>query len=130
MYLAKDFIETAEGLVFAVVESGLEQGKILCFLRYIKNQQAWQKLNTQQANQYLTDFYPQYLYYSQAKQAHCHALSPADIFQHHQPKNRIASLMQQENTDLIEKDCIKLCSLFQQQGLDLNEIGLTGSLLI
>ena len=41
MYLSKDFIETAEGLVFAVVDHRLEQGRVLCFLRYRKDGQGW-----------------------------------------------------------------------------------------
>jgi len=35
MFFAKDFIETAEGLIFALVAPGLEEGKALCFLRYV-----------------------------------------------------------------------------------------------
>jgi len=49
-YYPKDFIETKQGLVFAVVEQGLEQGKVLCFLRYIKEEASWIKVNTQEAN--------------------------------------------------------------------------------
>ena len=64
LYQAKDFIQTKEGLVFAVVEQGLENGKVLCFLRYLQQDDSWQKLATQQANQLLKSQYPQYLFYS------------------------------------------------------------------
>lgn len=130
MILAKDFIETAEGLVFAVVECGLEQGKVLCFLRYIRSNNQWQKVATQQANQYLADHYPHYLYYSPTKQAHCHALSLDQIVKHHQPKERVKQLLMTEANDLIEYDCISLCLLFQQYGLNLDFVGVTGSILI
>ncbi len=130
MYLAKDFIETAEGLVFAVVESDLEQGKVLCFLRYIKHQQGWKKLNTEQANQFLTSYFPQYLYFSEAKQAHCHAVAVGDMVRHYQPKKRILEMQQQQLLDPVEQDCMRLCHLFHQRGLDINQIGVTGSLLI
>jgi len=43
MFFAKDFIETAEGLIFAVVEQGLEGGKALCFLRYVLTPSGWKK---------------------------------------------------------------------------------------
>jgi len=43
MFYAKDFIETAEGLVFAVVASGIEQGKVLCFLRYVRKSTGLEK---------------------------------------------------------------------------------------
>ena len=128
--LAKDFVETAEGLVFAVVESGLEQGKVLCFLRYIKLNKQWNKLNTEQANQLLTDQYPHYLYYSLIKQAHCHALNLEDIVKYHQPKTRLKQLFLANDLDDVESDCASLCTLFQKQGLAIDQIGITGSILI
>ena len=74
MFLAKDFIETVEGLIFAVVENGEEQGKVLCFLRYIYQNEKWEKVNTEQANLFLKTYYPRFLYYSTLKQAHLHAV--------------------------------------------------------
>jgi len=130
MFLAKDFVETSEGLVFAVVESGLEQGKVLCFLRYILSEGQYKKVNTEQANQFLVTQYPRYLYYSPIKQAHCHALSNKDIAKHHQPKLKIKQLLMGQDNDTIESDCEALCLLFKQSGLNLDEIGVTGSILI
>jgi len=130
MILAKDFIETSEGLVFAVVESGLEQDKVLCFLRYVKTGSDWKKVNTEQANQYLANNHPHYLYYSPVKQAHCHALTLNQIYKHHQPKERVEQLLESGGSDIIEQDCIALCLLFQQQGLDISLLGVTGSILI
>lgn len=43
-YLAKDFIQTKEGLIFAVVAQEIEQGKVLCFLRYVLKGESWQNL--------------------------------------------------------------------------------------
>lgn len=130
IFFAKDFIETSEGLVFAVVESGLEQGKILCFLRYINSNQQWKKVNTAQANQLLADKYPQYLYYSEIKQAHCHAVAVKDVFKHHQPKIKLKQLLTASSLDIVENDCDSLCLFFQKAGLNLDEVGVTGSLLI
>lgn len=130
MILAKDFIETADGLVFAVVESGLEQGRVLCFLRYILSMSQWQKASTEQANQFLAKHYPQYLHYSKIKQAQCHALTLDDIVKHHQPKKRLQQLLVGGNMDDVELDCVSLCILLQQNGLDLNFVGITGSILI
>ncbi len=131
MYLAKDFIETSEGLVFAVVESGEESGKILCFLRYIRNNENWEKLNTEQANLLLRKDYPEYLYYSQTKQAHCHAVALDKIDKHHEPRKRLKKLLLNSVTnDVVESDLVKLCNLFNKYGLDLEELGVTGSILI
>lgn len=131
MYLAKDFIEISEGLVFAVVESGEENGKILCFLRYIRNNENWEKLNTEQANLLLRKDYPEYLYYSQTKQAHCHAVALDKVDKHHEPRKRLKKLLANSvNNDVIESDVIKICYLFNKYGLDLEELGVTGSILI
>lgn len=129
-FQAKDFIQTKEGLVFAVVEQGLENGKVLCFLRYQKLGISWQKLATSQANQLLKIQYPQYLFYSQVKSANLHAVSVPDISIHHQPRQRLQLLLAKPNPDKIEQDFIDLCQLFQEQGVKLNDLGVTGSLLL
>ena len=128
--LAKDFIETAEGLAFAVVESGSEQGKILGFLRYFLSNGQWQKVNTAQANDLLAERYPQYLYYSPLKQAHCHAVALDRVLVHHQPSIRLKNLLADNAIDNVEQDLIALCQLFEKQGFNLNDMGVTGSILI
>ena len=50
MFLSKDFIETAEGLRFAVVVNGIEQDKVLCFLRYMHTSEGWLKVDGFQLN--------------------------------------------------------------------------------
>ncbi|MCK5478877.1 MAG: hypothetical protein KAI44_08175 [Methylococcales bacterium] len=130
MYLPKDFIETAEGLIFAVVESNLEQGKVLCFLRYIYLNGHWQKVNTDQANEFLTNKFPHYLYYSSVKEAHLHAVTTDNISNHHQPRTRLKNLLKDKTMDDVENDLILLCHLLKNQGLNLVDVGVTGSILI
>jgi len=129
-YQAKDFIQTKEGLVFAVVEQGLEDGKVLCFLRYIQQADAWKKLATRQANQLLQAQYPQYLFYSAVKSAHLHAISVSSISIHYQPRQRLQNILAKQNPDAIEQDLISLCQLLTEQGIQLHDLGVTGSLLI
>jgi predicted nucleotidyltransferase/beta-phosphoglucomutase-like phosphatase (HAD superfamily) len=147
MFFAKDFIETTEGLIFAVVEQGLEDGKVLCFLRYVRGSSGWKKLATEQANQLLQQQYPDYLHYSTVLDAHLHAVAVERVARHHQPKHRLQQLMQASRHDIarngvyaasqpgagaaaVEQDLQRLCRLFEQHGLDLAQIGITGSLLI
>ncbi len=130
MFLSKDFIETAEGLVFAVVEHGLEQGRVLCFLRYVREGSTWQKYSTLQANSFLQSTYPQYLYYSIAKDVHLHAVPPAKIVCHHQPRPRLQTLLHSTDLDAVESDLKRLCVLYRGQGLNMQALGVTGSLLI
>jgi uncharacterized protein len=130
-YLAKDFIETPDGLRFAVVQSGLEQGNVLCFLRYRNAQTDWQKLNTAQANQWLAHHHPQYLHYSETLDARLHAVAVANIRQHYQPRRRLQQLLSEYNQqDSVIADLLALCHHLQTAGVDLTQIGVTGSLLI
>ncbi len=128
--LAKDFIETAEGLVFAVVESGLEQGKVLCFLRYFLSNTQWQKIDTTQANALLAEKYPPYLYYSPFKQAHCHAIDIDRVLVHHCPRTRLKKILANKAKDKVELDLQTLCHLFKKQEFNLDDMGVTGSILI
>lgn len=130
MFFAKDFIETAEGLVFAVVAPGLEEGKALCFLRYVHEPSGWTKVATEQANHLLQQHHPDYLYYSPILDAHLHAVAVDRIAKHHQPKHRLQQLMQAPRHDVVERDLFQLCQLFKQHGLDLAQLGITGSLLV
>ncbi len=147
MFFAKDFIETAEGLIFAVVEQGLEDGKVLCFLRYVFMSSGWNKVATEQANHLLQQQYPDYLHYSPILDAHLHAVAVDRIVKHHQPKHRLQQIMQADRHDIardgvyaaslpgagaaaVERDLLRLCELFGQHGLDLTQTGVTGSILI
>ncbi|MGZ5075184.1 MAG: nucleotidyltransferase domain-containing protein [Methylobacter sp.] len=147
MFFAKDFIETVEGLIFAVVAQGLEDGKVLCFLRYVLTSSGWNKVATEQANQLLQQQHPDYLHYSPVLDAHLHAVPAERIIKHHQPKQRLQQIMQAHRHDIakdgvyaaslpgtgaavVERDLFELCGLLEQHGLDLAEAGVTGSILV
>ncbi|MFZ2170257.1 MAG: hypothetical protein WAW61_11545 [Methylococcaceae bacterium] len=130
MFKAKDFIETAEGLIFAIVEQGTEQGKALGFLRYVKENTGWKKVTTDLANAFLAQHHPDYLHYSPVLDARLHAVAIDRIVHHHRPKQRLQQIMQKNQQDAVEQDLFDLCMLFQQHGLDLTQTGITGSLLV
>jgi uncharacterized protein len=137
-YLSKDFIETAEGLCFAIVQSGVERygqnEKVLCFLRYIRLDNnvnnCWQKVNSDAANAYLKHYFPQYLHHSDILDADMHGVEIGDIARHFKPRERLQQIMASIQRDQVEQDLFDLCFLFQQNGLDLSQIGVTGSVLI
>jgi uncharacterized protein len=137
-YLPKDFIETAEGLCFAVVQQGTErcdgEDKVLCFLRYIRLDSnakgQWQKVTTEHANTYLKNNYPEYLYYSAVLDAQLHAVAIRRIIHRHCPRQRLQQILYNQQRDKVEQDLFDLCLLFKQNGLDLTQAGVTGSILI
>jgi len=130
VYLPKDFIQTEEGLIFAVVDQAIEQGKVLCFLRYVQQGNQWKKISTHAANQLLQDKYSQYLFFSIEKSVALHAVDLQSITVHHQPKQKLQALLVKESPDIIEQDLIDLCQIFLAQGIQLTELGVTGSILI
>tara|TARA_R110001606_G_scaffold363430_3_gene517569 strand:+ start:25886 stop:26842 length:957 start_codon:yes stop_codon:yes gene_type:complete len=129
-YFPKDFIETREGLVFAVVSYQSHDGKVGCFLRYIKNGNGWKKINTEQANQLLQQSYPQYLYQSTQFDALFHAVSVKDIVEHHRPEERIKHVLNCEPRDNIELKLQQLIPILVRYGANCDFLGLTGSMLI
>lgn len=130
IYQAKDFIETKEGLLFAVVENELEQGRVLCFLRYAQCGQGWRKKATDEANRYLAERYPDYLYYSATKDAALHGVHESAIIRHYQPRQRLKALIEKPANHAVEADFQLLIKLLAASGVDIEMLGVTGSLLV
>ena len=99
-------------------------------MRYVQDNSGWKKATTEQANAFLEQHHPDYLHYSPVLDAHLHAVAVDRIVKHHQPKQRLQQIMQAKQPDAIEHDLFQLCDLLQQNGLDLTQIGITGSLLV
>jgi predicted nucleotidyltransferase len=129
-YLPKDFIQTKQGLVFAVVSYQPHEGKVGCFLRYVSNGDAWEKIDTEQANQLLKQSYPEYLYQSTQFDAMFHAVAVNDIVEHHRPELRLQYVLQHEARDEIEHKLQQLIPILVRFGVDCDFLGLTGSMLI
>lgn len=129
-YLAKDFIETSQGLIFAVVAEGIESGRIRCFLRYVCEHGHWRKILTDEANRFLMHEYPEYLFYSEQLDAALHAVEQSAIIRHYSPRLVLQKLLQTTATDRVLEDLQKLCGYLQEQGIDLSAVGVTGSLLL
>ncbi len=129
-FFPKDFIQTKEGLVFAVVSYQSHDDKVGCFLRYIKEGDAWKKIDTEQANQLLQQFFPQYLYQSTQFDASFHAVAIEDIVEHHRPEIRLRHVLNREPKDNIELKLQQLIPILVRYGADDDYLGLTGSMLI
>ena len=130
MFAAKDFIETREGLIFAVVEQGTEQGRVLCFLRYVDTQEGLRKYSTEQANRLLRQSHPEYLFYSQKKDTHLHAVPVQRIIRHYRPGTILRQILRQRDCHPVQRDLQELCQLYRNNGMDIEHLGVTGSLLI
>jgi len=130
LYQAKDFLETAEGLRFAVVVDGEVQGRICCHLRYVQRDGVWCKLSTAQASEYLRRYHPDYLYHVEAIAAEVHGVSPEQVIRHFQPREMLRQRLAQQASDQVVSDLQALCGLFASHGFPLSSFGVTGSLLL
>jgi predicted nucleotidyltransferase len=129
-YQPKDFIETAEGLIFAVVAADLEDQRVLCFLRYRRVSGGYQKLSTRDADELLKNHYPHYIYYSKSRDVTLHGVYCDLVAVHHLPRKRLQAICTAIPCDEIEEKLKRLVDLFNRYGLDSGEIGVTGSMLI
>jgi len=129
-YLPKDFIQTKEGLVFAVVSYQSHEDKVGCFLRYVSDGYVWKKIDTEHANQLLRQSCPQYLYQSTQFDALFHAVAVKDIVEHHRPEIRLKHVLQRDPCDNIEQELHQLIPILVRFGVNGDLLGLTGSMLI
>ncbi len=133
--LPRDYLQTRQGLMFAVVATGLldlecpNLNLIVSCLRYIPDSNGLTKVSTSVANHYLKNNYPQYLCYSKQLDTVLHAVLPAEVQQHFQPVRRLKQICTAP-TDSLEELTAQLASLFISQGLAADAIGVSGSILI
>ncbi len=129
-FLPRDFIETPERLIFAVVDGRIEDGRVLCFLRYAPAAGKLRKMGTEAANALLAAQFPAYLYASRQLDTRLHGVPLPRIRRHYRPGERARELLREPPGDAQEEQAIRLLKLLGGRGLDLDSVGVTGSLLI
>ncbi len=127
---SRDFIETREGLVFAVVANELECGNILCFLRYVKSAKGYTKFSTDAANRLLATTYPEFMYHSVTCDADLHAVTKDAVVTHYRPRSKLSLIRTKLCPDKIESKLCFLLDEFARRGLNVSVLGVTGSLLL
>jgi uncharacterized protein len=113
-----------------VVTEDLEEQRILSSLRYQRTTHGYRKLSTRDADELLSQRYPQFRYYSKSRDVTLHGVPRDLVVRHHQPRQRMQEIRQGKSGDEIENKLLRLMSLFEDHGLHSRQIGVTGSLLI
>lgn len=131
-YLPRDFVTTAEGLVFAVVDRSDDGETIPCFLRYHRSENGTiRKLDTTAANELLRRHYPKYLFHCDRRDADLHGVNPKDCVRHLRPRERMRALLDPaQPTDDFEARTARLLRAFASMGADIDSVGVTGSVLV
>ncbi len=130
LYKIKDFVKTAENFYFAVVKAGMEEDRVLCYLRYVYEEGRLKKIETQRANQILQQNYPEYLYNSSLMDTEVHGIMVNKIVEHRQPCEQLQRLLQQPAVDKVIADLKALCKILLDKGVDITQMGVTGSILV
>lgn len=128
-FRAKDFIATADRLMFAVVACGSEAGTVRCFLRYAWLDGGWRKVHSADANHYLLTHYPRHVFHSEQLDADLHGVAEAEIVSHYRPLAGLRKLLSAPAGDAVVADLQRLCSLLRRRHVDTVQLGITGSLL-
>ena len=126
----RDFIETGDGLIFAVVDPLVEQGRVLSFLRYRRQADQLIKLATEQANDWLARHCPDMIFDSVRLDARLHGVRIEQIHRHHRPRDRAAALAEMPAGDVLQARAQHCLAIFRSGGIPLSHLGITGSLLI
>ena len=134
----RDYLETAEGMFFAVVSSTVEAEHALTSLRYVRQGGVLVKLGTDEANQYLRDHRPAYLVHSALIDAMIHRVPLADVVRVHRPDERLTELRattgtgnrEQESGNGLESLALRAVEALERGGAPVERIGLGGSLLL
>lgn len=128
-YLPRDFVITAERLIFAVVDRFVDEPRIPCFLRYRQMPDGrTQKLSTDAANALLRQSYPKYLYQCERRQSALHGVSPDDVVRHLQPRPRVRHLLDaQAINDPFEARAARLVRALAEYGVASNSVGITAA---
>ena len=127
---ARDYVLVDGKLFFAVISDVTEAGRVLCWLRYIKNKDRMLKLNTSEAANYIKEHYAHFLFHSQLMDNHVHGIPAANIDTVYPALTGTEKLLLLKDPDSKQKDAIQVIQYLIKHGLDSDSIGLTGSLLL
>ncbi len=130
VFLPRDFIETAEGLLFAVVAHGTEAGRTLGFLRYVRDDGTLRKVATDEANRLLQRRYPEYLFHSARRDVVLHGVPLERIVTHYHPIDRMAELVGADRNDSLEQKTVSMACMLKSGRCEVPWLGVTGSVLV
>ena len=119
-----------EGLLLAVVANGLEDERVVGFLRHVRCGASLEKLSTADANQLLQTRYPDYVHHSRLRDIVVHGVPQARITSHFLPSTRLAEILAAEAPDPLESKVIRLANIIRPRSDDAVCLGVSGSLLV
>jgi uncharacterized protein len=131
VYRARDFVETQDQLLFAVVSDQLLSNRLACCLRYLRQDQRFRKLDTRTAQELLRGRHPSYLSQAQGPFGSLHVVPTDHVHRHYVPHRRAREILDQARPcDPLEETARRFLTQLIRHGIAVEKIGVTGSLLI
>jgi predicted nucleotidyltransferase len=136
--LEGDYIETVEGLFFAVKGIHHPPGFIIAYLRYmpnpngerVRNGRRYDRLyDLEHTEDILKRNFPQYLNRIENKSLTLQSVPRKQIFRIYDPRERLREIRTKKEGDL-QKTIVKLSESLQNKGVSSKAMGISGSLLI
>lgn len=126
----KDYVETADGLVFAVVSHVLDAGRLPVYLRYRKTTEGFSKLASGDAKAHLDPFGERFWYESSRRQIRMQGVELSDIRTVYRSRQRAQDLVVENPSDPIAAAAQRLLQILKRRTGSLADVGVTGSLLL
>jgi len=142
----RDYLETAEGLLFTVAGNTHPEDRALAYLKYFPSSQGrWVRSgfrfdraikyydipHLKETIDFLSARYPQYLYRDHLLNISFTAVPIKAIRIHHLPEEKLKTLSESNELDPLQKNAVNLAvTLSRKSEVHLDKFGVTGSLLV
>ncbi len=141
----RDFIETTDGLLFCVVGYLHPPDRYTAYLKYVPSIDGkWRRRGTGYARvlpyyhvlqventySYLQENHPQYMYHCPVRNITVSSVPLGSVEMYYQPRSRLEAILRDGPRDSLEDKLIRLLGIISAfTGLDINDLGVTGSML-
>lgn len=122
----RDYVETADGLIFAIVSPLCDAGRFLASLRYVKEEGSLRKVDTAAAAALLGERHPDWIVHSPLVDASVHLVPPAAVVRTH----RVGDALEAGRPSAVRTRARLLLELLRQDGVPVDRLGVSGSLLL
>lgn len=133
-FLSRDFVETSDGIAYALLADAPEDGRLPVMPRYRRIASGWAKLEGELLRAWFHDAPPDRVRHCPRRDCLLPSLAPDEVMVHHEPRRRWRELGAGTEASAIPtrlRNAIsRVARVFCDHGVPAERIGVTGSVLI